>query len=214
MAIRREPDPASQEGQRPPTSTHQRHPADAPPLPRDALCPTSRRRTHTPAACAEMAVAEPAAEPVAENVYEPPKRRMPRKDEDSDSEDEEKLGRYKRVTPKVLKKLIKEQELFKTPELNDKLYIHYHGFEKIEGLEEWTGCVRTHARLAASSLTPNCSCLPVHYHTEPACIPQGWDRFASRPLVPPGCRAQARHRHKLERPDGLPRRERRLPAEV
>ena len=86
-----------------------------------------------------MAVAEATVEPVAENVYEPPKKRMPRKDEDSDSEDEEKVGRYKRLTPKVLKKLIKEQELFKTPELNDKLYIHYHGFEKIEGLEEWTG---------------------------------------------------------------------------
>ena len=89
-----------------------------------------------------MAVAEATKEPVSENVYEPPKKRMPRKDEDSDSEDEEKVGRYKRLTPKVLKKLIKEQELFKTPELNDKLYIHYHGFEKIEGLEEWTGCVR------------------------------------------------------------------------
>ena len=111
-----------------PRPTNQRHQRF---LPRDA-----------PVAVAEMAVAEATVEPVAENVYEPPKKRMPRKDEDSDSEDEEKVGRYKRLTPKVLKKLIKEQELFKTPELNDKLYIHYHGFEKIEGLEEWTGCVR------------------------------------------------------------------------
>ena len=90
-----------------------------------------------------MAVAEPSGENVqAENVYEP-KRRMPKKDEDEDDDedDEAKLGRHKRVTPKVLKKLIKDQELFKTPELNDKLYMHYHGFEKIEGLEEWTGCV-------------------------------------------------------------------------
>ena len=87
---------------------------------------------------------EPAEPVAAENVYEP-KRRMPRKDEeeDDDDDDESKLGRHKRVTPKVLKKLIKDQELFKTPELNDKLYMHYHGFEKIEGLEEWTGCVCT-----------------------------------------------------------------------
>ena len=61
---------------------------------------------------------------------------------EDDEEDETILGSVKRVTPKVLKKLVKEQQLYNTPELNDKLYLHYHGFAKIEGLEEWTGCAR------------------------------------------------------------------------
>lgn len=58
---------------------------------------------------------------------------------EDDDEDELEVGRYKRITPKMLKKLIKEQHLYKTPSLNDKLYLHYHGFAKIEGLAEWTG---------------------------------------------------------------------------
>ena len=41
--------------------------------------------------------------------------------------------------PKVLKALIKEQDLYSTPALNDKVYLHYRGFQKIEGLEAWTG---------------------------------------------------------------------------
>jgi hypothetical protein len=62
----------------------------------------------------------------------------PRGAED-DEEDETVLGSVKRVTPKVLKKLVKEQKLYNTPELNDKLYLHYHGFQCIEGLDAWTG---------------------------------------------------------------------------
>ena len=59
-----------------------------------------------------------------------------------DDDDDDDIGRFKRITPKVLKKLIKDQQLYRTPSLNDKLYLHYHGFAKIEGLEEWTGCAR------------------------------------------------------------------------
>ena len=58
---------------------------------------------------------------------------------EDDEEDETILGSVKRVTPKVLKKLVKEQQLYNTPELNDKLYLHYHGFQCIEGLDAWTG---------------------------------------------------------------------------
>ena len=45
---------------------------------------------------------------------------------DDDDEDEYdvsdgKVGRFKRITPKVLKVLVKEQSIFQVPELNDKL---------------------------------------------------------------------------------------------
>ena len=59
---------------------------------------------------------------------------------EEEDEDEMEVGRFRRITPKLLKKLIKEQKMFNTPSLNDKLYLHYHGFAKIEGLAEWTGC--------------------------------------------------------------------------
>ncbi len=58
---------------------------------------------------------------------------------EEEDDDEEQVGRFRRITPKVLKKLSKEQKLYNTASLNDKLYLHYHGFQKIEGLEEWTG---------------------------------------------------------------------------
>jgi hypothetical protein len=53
------------------------------------------------------------------------------------SMDEETAER--RITPSVLKALIKEQHLYTTAYLNEKLYLHFRGYERIEGLEEWTG---------------------------------------------------------------------------
>jgi len=38
-----------------------------------------------------------------------------------------------------LRKLCKETGLYTTPELNDKLYLHYKGFSKIENLDAYTG---------------------------------------------------------------------------
>jgi len=58
---------------------------------------------------------------------------------EEEESDEEEIGRFRRITTKALKKLIKDQKLYNSPSLNDKLYLHYHGFAKIEGLEEWTG---------------------------------------------------------------------------
>lgn len=39
----------------------------------------------------------------------------------------------------ALRKLCKETGLYTTPALNDKLYLHYKGFNRVENLEEFTG---------------------------------------------------------------------------
>jgi dynein assembly factor 1 len=43
------------------------------------------------------------------------------------------------MTQKLLKELCRKDKLYSTPELNDKLFLHYKGFMKIAALDEYTG---------------------------------------------------------------------------
>lgn len=43
------------------------------------------------------------------------------------------------ITEDYLKQLCREQKLYQTPELNDKLYLHFKGFYKIQNLDKYTG---------------------------------------------------------------------------
>ena len=48
------------------------------------------------------------------------------------------------ITKQFLKKLCKSdfRQYYSTPQLNDILYLHYKGFEKIDNLEEYTGMIK------------------------------------------------------------------------
>lgn len=43
------------------------------------------------------------------------------------------------ITPKLLKQICKEKGMYSTPELNDKLYLHFKGIVQLKNLHEFTG---------------------------------------------------------------------------
>jgi dynein assembly factor 1 len=43
------------------------------------------------------------------------------------------------MTPEALKQICKDLKLYSTPAVNDKLYCHYKGFNRIENLDKYTG---------------------------------------------------------------------------
>ena len=43
------------------------------------------------------------------------------------------------MTPTVLRDIATKANLYRTPEMNDKLYLHYRGFKAIQSLERYTG---------------------------------------------------------------------------
>lgn len=47
----------------------------------------------------------------------------------------------RKLTKEYLKKLLRKEfrQYYSTPYLNDCLYLHYKGFDKLENLEEFTG---------------------------------------------------------------------------
>ena len=45
-----------------------------------------------------------------------------------------------RITRDFVAKLCKSKGFFSTPELNEKLYLHFFGFQRIEGLDEFINC--------------------------------------------------------------------------
>ncbi|XP_071954961.1 dynein axonemal assembly factor 1-like [Antedon mediterranea] len=75
----------------------------------------------------------PAVIPVTENKTDEEERKQMEEEKQKDK------NKYPRITEKALKDHCKANGLYRTPELNDVLYLHYKGYTKLEGLEKYTG---------------------------------------------------------------------------
>ena len=44
------------------------------------------------------------------------------------------------MTPDAIKEACLNNDGYEVPELNDKLYLHFKGYQRIENLDDYTGC--------------------------------------------------------------------------
>jgi dynein assembly factor 1 len=58
--------------------------------------------------------------------------------DDRSDDSEQPIDKVPRITIDLIRTLCKEQQLFQAPYLNDKLFLHFKGFRKIENLEYYT----------------------------------------------------------------------------
>ncbi|XP_075262395.1 uncharacterized protein LOC142354019 [Convolutriloba macropyga] len=77
--------------------------------------------------------------PGAEIVQKEQDKEITKTDSPPESKKLESMFSGPRMTVPAIQKLCKEHKLYNTPELNDVLYLHFKGFQKIENLERYTG---------------------------------------------------------------------------
>ncbi|CAK1594772.1 unnamed protein product [Parnassius mnemosyne] len=82
----------------------------------------------------------------------------------------EEANRGLRMTKEFIRNLCKQHKLYRTPHLNDILYLHFKGFSKIENLEEYTGlkCIFLEnngiERIEGLDNQSELKCLYLHYN--------------------------------------------------
>jgi dynein assembly factor 1 len=92
---------------------------------------------------------------VAKYFNEKERKRLNKVVDDSDSG-------FPTMSHEEIKLSCLENNGYDTPELNDKIYLHFRGFKKIENLEAFTGCKSLwldsngyeHTRAERQSITP------------------------------------------------------------
>ena len=66
------------------------------------------------------------------------------------------------MTESFIKECCKKDKLYRTPSVNDKLYLHYKGFRVIENLENYTGLTCLYVA-AESVMSVRCACVTLSH---------------------------------------------------